>query len=69
MSGQIVDMIHDACTTDFAYVYSSNLKNAGVIMRELMTRKTDDLGSLWASIEASSKAGLDALIEKYNENN
>ena len=69
VSGQIVDMIHDACTTDFAYVYSSNLKNAGVIMRELMTRKTDDLGSLWASIEASSKAGLDALIEKYNENN
>ena len=69
ISGQIVDMIHDACTTDFTYVFGGNLSSAGTIMRQLMTKKTDDLSSMWASIEAAAEAGLESLIETFENNN
>lgn len=63
MSGEIVDMIHSSGTTDFAYAYNTSINRAGLIMRTLMEKKTSDIASTYAGLEAAAKKGLADLIE------
>jgi len=66
VSGQIVDMINAACTTDFAYVYSTNMNKIGTMMRELMVAKTSDFASYYAKYEPAAQKGLEELLEKFD---
>ena len=67
VSGQIIDMINAACTTDFAYVYSANMNKIGTMMRELMVGKTSDFASYYAKYEPAAQKGLDDLTAKFND--
>ena len=50
-------------STDFAYAYNKSINSAGLIMRTLMEKKTSDIASTYAGLEAAAKKGLDDLIE------
>jgi len=65
---KIIDMIHDNCTTDFAYIYNYALNGIGLIMRDLMGSKSYDFVSRYEKIEQKAQTGLDKLIETYMEN-
>jgi hypothetical protein len=54
----IIDMIHDNCTTDFAYIYTFALNSIGHIMRETMAAKTADFTSKYEKIEAKAQISL-----------
>ena len=65
----IIDMIHDNCTTDFAYVYNYTLNNIGLIMRDLMAGKKSDFVSQYEKIESKVQKNLEKLIDTYLQNN
>jgi len=65
---KIIDMIHDNCTTDFAYIYTMSLNNIGHIMRELMQAKSSDFVSRYERIEPRIQASLEKIIEAYLQN-
>ncbi len=67
ISGQIIDLIHDGITTDFAYVYSSALGGAGLIMRTVAEKNDPNFASLYASNEASYKQKLTDLIAAFEK--
>jgi hypothetical protein len=62
---QIIDMIYENETTDFAYVYNYALNGIGLIMRDLMGGKKSDFVSVYATKEASTLKLLDTLIAEY----
>ena len=65
---KIIDMIHDNCTTDFAYVYNYALNSVGLIMRELMAGKSSDFVSKYEKIEPKAQKSLEKLIDTYLNN-
>jgi len=65
----IIDMIHNNCTTDFAYVYNYALNNIGLIMRDLMGAKKSDFVSQYEKTEPKVQKSLEKIIETYLENN
>ncbi|MGM9625316.1 MAG: hypothetical protein ACI3XM_06365 [Eubacteriales bacterium] len=62
---QILDIIHDNSTTDFAFIYNYALNGLGLIERELMGGKKADFASYYAKKESGFQKKLDALIEVY----
>ncbi len=62
---QIMDIIHDASTSDFAYIYNYALNSIGLIMREVLGSKKGDFASTYAKKEVKTQALLDQLIEVY----
>lgn len=62
---QILDIIHDNSTTDFAFIYNYALNGLGLIERELMGGKKADFASFYAKKESGFQKKLDALIEVY----
>jgi len=62
---KIIDMIHDNCTTDFAYIYTFALNSIGHIMREITGAKTADFASKYEKIEAKAQTSLEKLIDAY----
>ncbi len=62
---QIMDIIHDASTSDFAYIYNYALNNIGLIMREVLGSKKGNFASTYAKKEAKTQKLLDELIEVY----
>lgn len=66
---QIIDMIYENSTTDFAYVYNYALNNIGLIMRELMGGKKSDFVSLYTSKETGVVTKFDELIDVYTSLN
>ncbi|MGI6743849.1 MAG: hypothetical protein ACOX4O_09345 [Eubacteriales bacterium] len=62
---QIMDIIHDASTSDFAYIYNYALNSIGLIMREVLGSKKGDFVSSYAKKEVKTQALLDDLIEVY----
>lgn len=62
---QILDMIHDNSTTDFAFIYNYALNGLGLIERELMGGKKSDFASAYAKKEKAFQKKLDELIEVY----
>ena len=68
ISAQMVDIIHDSVSTEFAYVYYSKLSDAGMIYRTLVTKKTSDFASAWTKMQKSAEKKLEKLIAAYLEN-
>ncbi len=68
ISAQMVDIIHDSVSTEFAYVYYSKLSDAGMIYRTLVTKKSSDFASAWAKMQKSAEKKLEKLIAAYLEN-
>ncbi|NLB16833.1 MAG: hypothetical protein GX827_08540 [Clostridiales bacterium] len=68
ISAQMVDIIHDSVSTEFAYVYYASLANAGMIYRNLATKNSNDFMSEWAKMEKSAEKKLETLIAAYLEN-
>ena len=68
ISAQMVDIIHDSVSTEFAYVYYSKLNDAGMIYRTLTQKKSGDFASAWAKIQSGAEKKLDKLIAAYIEN-
>ena len=64
----IIDMIHDNCTTDFAYIYTFALNSIGHLMREIMGAKTADFASRYEKIESKAQTNLEKLIDAYINN-
>ena len=62
---KIIDMIHDNCTTDFAYIYTNALNGIGHIMREITGAKTADFASRYEKTEAKARQSLEKLIDAY----
>ena len=62
---KIIDMIHDSCTTDFAYIYTFALDGIGHIMREIMAAKTADFVSRYEKKESRMQSSLEKLIDAY----
>lgn len=62
---QIMDIIHDASTSDFAYIYNYALNSIGLIMREVLGSKKGDFVSSYAKKEVKTQALLDELIAVY----
>ncbi|MCL2159282.1 MAG: hypothetical protein FWH48_07745, partial [Oscillospiraceae bacterium] len=62
---QCLDMIRLGAMTDFAYVYNYALNNMGLIMRDLMTRKSSDFVSAYEKIEDRANTSLQKIIEAY----
>jgi len=69
ISAQMIDIIYDSISTEFAYVYYTSLSNAGMIYRTLVTKNSNDFMSEWAKIENSAEAALEKLIAAYLEAN
>ncbi len=67
ISGQIVDLIHDAGTTDFAYAYNYTLNNVGLIMRTMMSTKSQDLVSYYKAVESAAKSNLERLMDAFED--
>ena len=62
---QILDIIHDNCTTDFAFIYNYALNGVGLIERDLMGGKKSDFASTYAKKEKTYQKKLDELIEIF----
>lgn len=62
---QILDIIHDNSTTDFAFIYNYALNGIGLIERDLMGGKSADFASKYAKSEKTYQKKLDKLIEAY----
>ncbi len=67
ISGQIIDMIHDACTTDFAYVHNNNLNSIGHIMRQLAEAKSADFASTYAKLLPAAEESLAKLVRVFED--
>ncbi|HHX53896.1 MAG TPA: hypothetical protein GX704_03205 [Clostridiales bacterium] len=68
ISAQMIDIIYDSISTEFAYVYYASLANAGMIYRNLVTKNSNDFMSEWAKMEKSAEKKLETLIAAYLEN-
>jgi len=66
---QIIDIIHDAATTDFAYIYNYALNGIGLIERDIIAGKKSDFASYYAKKEEKTLLKLDELIELYTSLN
>ncbi|NLZ36322.1 MAG: hypothetical protein GX897_02435 [Clostridiales bacterium] len=62
---QIMDIIHDASTSDFAYIYNYALNGIGLIMRDVLGSKKGNFASTYAKKEVKTQKLLDELIEVY----
>jgi len=62
---QILDIIHDNCTTDFAFIYNYALGGVGLIERDLMGGKKADFASFYAKKEKTYQKKLNELIEVF----
>ena len=67
-SAQMIDIIHDSISTEFAFVYYASLNNAGQIYRTLVTNNSNDFMSTWAKLEKGATKSLDKLNAAYLEN-
>ena len=67
-SAQMMDIIHDSISTEFAFVYYATLNNAGQIYRTLVSNKSSDFMSTWAKLEKGATKSLDKLNAAYLEN-
>ncbi len=66
-SAQMVDIIHEAAMTDFAYVYSGSLNHIGMIMRNLIMEKGTNYSSRAKGLTRSAETALDKLIASFEE--
>lgn len=66
---QIIDIIHDAATTDFAYIYNYALNGIGLIERDIIGGKKSDFASAYAKKEEKTQLKLDELVELYTSLN
>ena len=69
ISAQMIDIIHDSISTEFAFVYYASLSNAGMIYRTLVTNNSGDFMSEWAKLQTSAEAALEKLNAAYLEAN
>ena len=67
-SAQMIDIIHDSISTEFAFVYYATLNNAGQIYRTLVTNNSNDFMSTWAKLEKGATKALDKLNAAYLDN-
>lgn len=67
ISGEIIDIIHDAGTTDFAYANNISLAKVGLIMRTMMEKKSSDIASEYAKMKNSAESGLADLVSRYKD--
>ncbi len=64
LSAQMIDLIHDTSSTDFAYAYNYSIGSIGTIMRDVVRKN----GSMASAVEKSigkSETALAKLIETY----
>nr|MBQ4320530.1 hypothetical protein [Clostridia bacterium] len=64
VSSQMLDLMASSLYTDFAYVYSSDLNDIGML-RPLMKQKTSDFASWYAGVEEGVLAKFDQLLDVY----
>ncbi|MCQ2431508.1 MAG: hypothetical protein MJ175_02765 [Clostridia bacterium] len=64
---QILDIIHDNATTDFAFIYNYALSGIGLIERDLMGGKKSDFASAYTKKEKSVQKQLDKLLAAFEE--
>ena len=65
-SSQILDMLAENMTTDFAYAYNLSLKDIGML-RPLIINKTKDFASWYASVIGPAQIALDELVAAFTE--
>ncbi len=64
---QVLDIIHDHSTSDFAYVYNYALNGLGLIGRELMGGKKSEFSSYYEKREKSYQKKMDTLIGVFTD--
>ncbi|MBQ7321455.1 MAG: hypothetical protein IJW99_05110 [Clostridia bacterium] len=65
ISGQIIDLIHESSTTDFAYVFNNSLGKVGHTMRSLMSSRTNNFTSFWKANERVVQKRMEALLDAF----
>ncbi|NLE12780.1 MAG: hypothetical protein GX628_03770 [Clostridiales bacterium] len=65
-SVRVLDIIKNAATTDFAYVYNYAIGELGTITRTLMKSQSRDFMSLYTSKESVYKEKLNEVIAAFN---
>ena len=65
---RIIDIIHDNCITDFAYIYTLSLNRMGDIMRQVMASKSPYFVSTYEKVEPKAQTNLENLIDAYLQN-
>jgi len=69
ISAQIIDIIHDAMTTDFIYACNASLSKIGVVMRTLVGNNSTDYISAVAGLETAVSTQLAEIVEAYEKAN
>ena len=73
MAMRCLDIIRENAVTDFAYVYNYALKpnpdswdtHVGLIMRDLMGKKSNNFASFWEKVEKPAADNLQKIIDAY----
>ncbi len=65
LSSQMIDLIHDAMTTNFVFAYNTSLDGIGWIYRELVSQKSTDYASKVKSKEKSAQRRLSKLVDAF----
>ena len=66
LSSQMLDIMHDSISTDFAYVNNYGLKSMVTKIRDIVDKRNNTYASWFAKNESAIQKALDKLIAKAN---
>lgn len=64
-ASKVIDIIVETSSKNFLYEYSSSMGGIGSIFSTLMSNKSYNFASQYATMESVAKTGLDKLISEY----
>jgi len=65
LSGQMIDIIRDNCSTDFAYIYGDYCNTIGLLHRTMISKGQSSIASLYAEKESKGKELMQTLIDQF----
>lgn len=67
LSGQMIDIIRNNCSTDFAYIYGDYCNTVGLLHRTMISESLSSISSLYAERESKAKEMMQTLINQFME--
>lgn len=65
LSGQMIDIIRNNCSTDFAYIYGDYCNTIGILHRTMINKGLSSVSSLFAERESVAKEKMQTLIDRF----
>jgi hypothetical protein len=66
-SSQMLDIIKANCKTEIAYIYGTYFNNMGLLFRDMITKKSSSISSLYASSETAAKEKMQTLVDQFTK--